>query len=97
MKSGLHKSVTVFVQKSPIKTRKITGIVKTLKLKIRQKALLNPVVSPITSTEKVTYKSSNSKIVAVNYKGQIIAKKKGTAVITVKSGSKSVKCKVTVK
>lgn len=32
-----------------------------------------------------------------NAKGKITGKKKGTAVITVKSGKKSVKCKVTVK
>ena len=37
------------------------------------------------------------RIPAYRPKGQITAKKKGTAVITVKSGSKTVKCKVTVK
>ena len=97
LKSGLQKTVTVSVQKSTVKTKKITGIAKSLKLKKKQKTVLHPVIAPFTSTEKVTYKSSNSKVATVNSKGQITAKKKGTSTITVKSGSKSVKCKVTVK
>lgn len=48
-------------------------------------------VAPKTvSNKKVTYKSSNSKVASVNSKGQITAKKTGTAKITVtaKDGSK---------
>ena len=97
LKSGLQKTVTVSVQKGTVKTKKITGIAKSLKLKKKQKAVLHPVIAPFTSKEKITYKSSNSKIATVNSKGQITAKKKGTVTITVKSGSKNVKCKVTVK
>lgn len=96
-KNGAKKTVRISVQKGAIKTQKITGIAKTLKLKKKEKAALVPVLTPVTSTEKVTYKSSNSKIAAVNAKGQVTAKKKGTAVITVKSGKKTVKCKVTVR
>ena len=97
LKSGLKKVVTVTVQKTAVKTKKITGVAKNLKLKRKQKAILRPVIAPVTSKQKITYKSSNSKVASVNSKGQITAKKKGTAVITVKSGSKTVKCKVTVK
>ena len=43
------------------------------------------------------WKSSNNKIATVDKKGKITAKKKGTTIITVKSGKKTVKCKVTVK
>ena len=97
LKSGLQKTVTVSVQKSAVKTKKISGVAKTLRLNRKQKTTLKPVLSPLTSTEKITYKSSNSKVALVNSKGQITAKKKGTTVITVKSGTKTVKCKVTVK
>ena len=97
LKSGLQKTVTVSVQKSAVKTTKISGVVKSLTLKIKQKKTLAPCLTPLTSTEKITYKTSNSKVATVSSKGQIVAKKKGTAVITVKSGSKIVKCKVTVK
>lgn len=97
LNSGYEKSVTVKVQKSAVKTTKITGVPKTLKLKKNQKYSLKPVLKPVTSKEKITYKSSSSKVVKVDSKGRITAKKKGTAVITVKAGKKTVKCKVTVK
>lgn len=97
LKSGLQKTVIVSVQKSAVKTKKISGVAKTLKLKKKQKAALRPMITPLTSTEKITYKSSNAKVVTVNSKGKIVAKKKGTAVITIRSGKKTVKCKVTVK
>lgn len=97
LKSGLQKTVNVSVQKSTVKTKKISGVVKTLRLNRKQKATLKPALSPLTSTEKITYKSRNSKVASVNSKGQIAAKKKGTTIITVKSGKKTVKCKVTVK
>ena len=96
LKSGLKRVVTVSVQKDTVKTKKIKGVAKKLKLKKKQKVTLSTAVVPLTSTEKVTYQSSNTKIVAVNSKGQITAKKKGTAVITVKSGNKTARCKVTV-
>ena len=48
-------------------------------------------------TEKITYRSSNTKIATVTFTGRITAKKKGTAYIYMKSGSKTVKCKVVVK
>lgn len=97
LKSGLKKNITVTVQKKAVKTTKISGVAKKLKLKRKQSATLKPVIAPLTSLQKVTYKSSNKKVATVNSKGKITAKKKGTAVITVKSGSKTVKCKVTVK
>lgn len=97
LRSGLQKTVNVSVQKSTVKTKKISGVARTLRLNRKQKATLKPVRSPLTSTEKITYKSSNSKVASVNSKGQITAKKKGTTIIAVKSGKKTVKCKVTVK
>ena len=97
LRSGLQKTVNVSVQKSTVKTKKISGVARILRLNRKQKATLKPVRSPLTSTEKITYKSSNSKVASVNSKGQITAKKKGTTIITVKSGKKTVKCKVTVK
>ena len=97
LNSGYEKSVTVKVQKTAVKTTKIKGVPKTLKLKKNQKYSLKPVLKPVTSKEKITYKSSSSKVVKVDSKGRITAKKKGTVVITVKAGKKTVKCKVTVK
>ena len=49
------------------------------------------------TNSKLVYTSSNTKVAVVNKNGKIAGKKKGTAYITVKAGSLSVKCKVTVK
>jgi hypothetical protein len=96
LKSGLTKTIQVTVQKKAVTTTKITGVPSTLSLKAGAKKTLAAVVSPITSTQKLTYQSSNKKIATVSSKGVITAKKKGTATITVQSGSKKVKCKITV-
>ena len=47
---------------------------------------------------KVKWATSNKKVVTVSKNGKVVAKKKGNAVITVKvKGSKTLRCKVTVK
>ena len=47
---------------------------------------------------KVKWTTSNKKVATVSKKGKVVAKKKGVAVITVKvKGSKTLRCKVTVK
>ena len=97
LRSKLKKNIVVTVQKTTVKTTKITGVPTKLSLKKNQSSTLRPALYPITSGEKVTYQSSNTKIATVNSKGQIKAKNRGTAIITVKSGRKAVKCKVTVK
>ena len=97
LKSGLKKKVIITVQTTAVKTSKITGIAKNLKLKKNQTFALKTTITPLTSLQKVQYKSSNTKIAIITSKGIVKAKKKGTAIITVKSGSKTVKCKVTVK
>lgn len=97
LKSGLKKKITITVQKAAVKTSKITGMPMNLKLKKNQTVTLKAAAAPLTSLQKLKYKSSNKKIVTVTSKGVIKAKKKGKAVITVQSGSKTVKCKVTVK
>lgn len=50
-----------------------------------------------TLVAKVTYKSSNKKIVTVMDKGVVKDVKKGKATITVKANGKTVKVKVAVK
>ena len=59
---------------------------------------LKAMVTPSSSTDKLTWSSSNRKVATVDSKGKVTAKKKGTAVITVKttSGKKAV-CSITVK
>ena len=57
---------------------------------------LKPTVTPFTSTQKVTYKSSNKKVATVTSGGKITAVGAGTANITITSGSKKATVAVTV-
>jgi hypothetical protein len=88
----------------PLKTKKKTVSTKSISLnktkitiKKNKKYTLKATVKPKNSTQKVTWSSSNKKIATVSSKGVVTAKKKGTVYITAKSGSKTKKCKVTVK
>lgn len=95
LKSKKTAKITVTVR--AIKTTKITGVKSALTLKVKKTAMLKPVLTPRNSTEKITYRSSNAKVASVTSAGKITAKKKGTAYIYVKSGSKTVKCKVVIR
>ena len=105
LQSGLKKSFKVKVQKKNVATKSLkvvnvsTGkkVSSKVSLKRKQTLKLAATVSPITSKEKVKYSSSNKKVASVSAKGVIKAKKKGKATITVKSGKKTYKIKVTVK
>lgn len=95
--SGKQQTIKVKVQKSAVKTTKLTVANKKVTLQKGKKTTLKAVVTPFTSGQKVTYTSSNKKIATVSSKGVVTGKKKGTVKITVKSGSKSVKVTVRVK
>ena len=95
--SGYTKKIRVYVQKGLVKTTALKISNTRLTLKKGRGHTLRTTVAPVTSQEKVTFKSSNSKVVSVNAKGKIYAKKKGKARITVRSGKKRRVCVVTVK
>lgn len=95
--SGLEKTVRVTVQKTAVETKKITGLKKKLTMKQKQKLTLLPKLLPITTSDKVKYSSSNKKVVTVNGKGKLVAKKAGTAKITVQAGKKKFRITVKVK
>ena len=97
LKSGTEKKITVKVQKKPVQTKKITGLTKTMTLKKGKQVSLKPEKEPFTSQQKITYTSSNQKIVSVTSKGKVKAKKPGKAKITVRSGKKKYVITVTVK
>ena len=93
-------SFKVTVQRGAVKTSKITVSTKSVTLKkgtTYRKLASSVKVTPVTSQEKVTYTSSNKKIATVTPGGVIKGLKKGTATITIRSGSKKTTCKVTVK
>ena len=105
LKSGYSVWFKVKVQKAAVKTTALTvtdaatgkKVAKSVKLGKNKKLKLQTAVAPVTSLQKATYTSSNKKVAQVAKNGVITGKKAGAAVITVKSGSKSCKIKVTVK
>lgn len=97
LKSGKSATLDITVQKKAIKTTQITGLKKEITLKKGAKATLRPVLAPITSKQKITYQSSDPSVASVSSSGVVTAKKRGTAKITVRSGSKKTIVTVTVK
>ena len=93
--SGKVLTVTVIVQKKAVKTTALRDVPKRLTLRRGRTVKLQPTRLPVTSKEKITYKSANTRIAKVSKKGVITGKKAGTVKITVRSGRK--KAVVTVK
>ena len=103
--SGKKARFKVKVQKAAVATKsiKVTNAAtgrkqgKKATMKRGQSLKLKAALTPVTSLQKVTWSSSNKKIVTVSKSGVIKAKKKGRATITVKSGNKKYNIKITVK
>ena len=103
--SGKKARFKVKVQKPAVATKsiKVTNTAtgknqgKKATLKRGQSLKLKAALTPVTSLQKVTWSTSNKKIVTVSKSGVIKAKKKGKATITVKSGNKKYNIRITVK
>ena len=96
--SGKTAQLTVKVQKKKVTTKRINiKTARKLTLARGSKVSIGASVTPITSPEKLKYRSSKKKVASVSKQGVITAKKKGKAVITVQSGKKKIKIQVTVK
>ena len=78
-------------------TKKIKLNRKKLTLKKGKTFKFKVTLTPINSRDRITYVTSNKKVVKVYRNGRIKALKKGKAKITVISGTKKFVCKVTVK
>ena len=76
--NGSRRIFRVKVQKGIVKTTSVSVNKRNIILARKGKSFqLKVTLTPVTSQQKVTYKSSNSKVAAVNSKGKIVAKKKG--------------------
>lgn len=95
--NGQKVIINVKVQKKAVKTKRISGLPEKITLPAGTKKALRPIVTPITSEQKITYHSSNKRVATISQKGVIKAKKQGKAKITVRSGSKKVVLTVKVK
>lgn len=93
--NGKTVTIKVTVKKAPTKLIRKTGnktIKKNKKFKIQTR------LPSGTASYRLTYKSSKPKVASVNKNGVVTAKKKGTAVIMVRTyNNKKIKLKVKVK
>ena len=97
-RKGAKAFCKVKVQKGRVATGKLTLKKTVLELKKGKSQKIQVFRTPLTANDKLSYKSSNKKVATVNSKGTVKAKKKGTAVITVRSASgKTVKLTIKVK
>lgn len=96
VKSG-KKKVVVTVKVTGVKTTNLSGVPAAKNVSKGKSFKIKAIATPKNTDEKITFKSSNKKVVTVTSKGVVKGLKKGTATITVQSGSKKMTCKVTVK
>lgn len=96
VKAG-KKKVTVKVTVQAPAPSGINGVPATKTLKKGKSFTIKPKLTPSGAEAKITYSSSNKKVAMVNAKGKVTAKRKGTAVITVKAGSIVRTCEIIVK
>ena len=89
-----YKNNLTFTYKEAENTFELNTSSKTLYTKGSTKTTLKVTTN---LTDKITWKSSNTKVASVNSKGVVTAKAKGTAVITASCGEYKVTCKITVK
>ena len=89
-----YKNNLTFTYKEAENTFELNTSSKTLYTKGSTKTTLKVTTN---LTDKITWKSSNTKVAAVNSKGVVTAKAKGTAVITASCGEYKATCKITVK
>lgn len=81
--TGEEKPETPENSSQPVKISKITLSKKNFALKVKKSTTLKATVTPKNATNKnVVWKSSNTKVAAVNQDGKVYAKKTGTATIT---------------
>ena len=96
VKSG-SKKVVVTVKVTGVKTTNLSGVPAAKSVSKGKSFKIKAIATPKNTDEKITFKSSNKKVATVISKGVVKGLKKGTATITVQSGSKKMTCKVTVK
>jgi len=96
-KLGVTAKCKVKVQTKDVKTKKMALNKKKATLKVKKSLQLKVTRTPVTASDKVTWRTSNKKVAVVSKKGKVTAKKAGKATITVKANGKKASCKITVK
>ncbi|MGN0468161.1 MAG: Ig domain-containing protein [Acutalibacteraceae bacterium] len=91
-----YRMSVYFVTTANIKTTKISVNKTSLNLSKGSSYTLKATVAPTYATDALKWTSSNKSVATVSSNGKVTAKALGKTTVTVKSGSKSAACKVTV-
>lgn len=97
LESGVTVDINLTVQSKVVKTKNLSVNKPTVNLAKGGTFTIKVTKTPFNSKDTIKFSSSNKKVATVSSKGKIVAKKNGTAYITVKSGKASKKVKVVVK
>lgn len=96
--NGKTASCKVTVRKARVAVKAVKLSQKKATLGVKEKIALKATVTPSNATDKkVSWKSDKPSVASVNAKGQVTAKKPGTAKITATADGKRATCQITVK
>ena len=94
--SGRKVIFKLRIQSSKVKTKKIRIEKRTVRISVGEMLALEPVLYPVTSVQKITYKSRNEWVAAVSKEGVIKGIAAGTTKVVISSGTGKIKVKVIV-
>ena len=94
--SGKKVVFKLRIQSGKVKTKKIRIAKRTVRISLGETFALQPERYPVTSKQKITYKSRNESVAAVTKKGVIRGISEGTTKVVIYSGDCKLKVKVIV-
>ena len=94
--SGKKVVFKLRIQSGKVKTKKIRIAKRTVRISLGETFVLQPERYPVTSKQKITYKSRNESVAAVTKKGVIRGISEGTTKVVIYSGDCKLKVKVIV-
>ena len=94
--SGRKVIFKLRIQSSKVKTEKIRIAKRTVRISAGETYALMPERYPITSVQKITYKSRDKSVAKVSKKGVIRGIAAGTTKVVISSGDRKIKVKVIV-
>ena len=94
--SGKKVVFKLRIQSGKVKTKKIRIAKRTVRISLGETFALQPERYPVTSKQKITYKSRNESVAAVTKKGVIKGISEGTTKVVIYSGDCKLKVKVIV-
>lgn len=97
LKSGLKRQITVKVQNTAVETKKIVLNHTEYTLEKGKRFKLEAAVRPVSSRQKVIFKSLDKNVVKVSGNGSVLGVSRGTAMVVVISGRRTVGCRVNVR